>query len=86
MTATPPWRRTDRMAKGNTLPPSPGAPTNAPFLVKKDTLTSAELRGLAELVCEGQTLELADDTLLDSLRDSLRCAALAAREVSPENA
>ena len=58
----------------------------APFLVKKDTLTSAELRGLAELVCEGQTLELADGTLLDSLRDALRCAALAAREVSPENA
>ena len=37
----------------------------APFLVKKDAL-SAELRGLAELVCEGRTLELVDDTLLDS--------------------
>ena len=58
----------------------------APYLVKKDTLSPSELRSLAELVCEGQTLELVDDTLLDSLRDALRCAALAAREVSPENA
>ena len=55
-------------------------------MVKEATLSSAELRSLAELVCEGQTLELADGALLDSLRDSLRCAALAAREVSPENA
>ena len=48
--------------------------------------SSAKPKALAELVCEGQTLELVDDTLLDSLRDALRCAALAAREVSPENA
>ena len=30
----------------------------APYLVKKDTLSPSELRSLAELVCEGQTLEL----------------------------
>ena len=60
--------------------------SSEPPLLAQDTLSSAELRSLAELVCEGQTLELVDDTLLDSLRDALRCAALAAREVSPENA
>ena len=54
--------------------------------MKEATLSPSELRGLAELVCEGQTLELVAGTLLDSLRDALRCAALAAREVSPENA
>ena len=56
----------------------------APYLVKKDALSPSELRSLAELVCEGQTLELADDTLLDSR--GTRCGALrlAARGVAGE--
>ena len=58
----------------------------APFLATKAALSPGELRGLAELVCEGQTLELVDAATLDALRDALRSAALTAGEVSPVNA
>ena len=56
----------------------------APFLATKAALSPGELRGLAELVCEGQTLELVDAATLDALRDALRGAALAAGEMPPE--
>ena len=62
--------------------------------LERDTVEQLVLRGVAGgdpptkadiRACE-KRLELVDGTLLDSLRDALRCAALAAREVSPENA